>query len=194
MDTDKHRLKTELRSQIRAALKNFSPEKRRSDSEKLRAKLKEQSFFQSTATVLFFAPLPTEVNLWPLLEEGFAAGKIIALPRFDPAGQNYVACRIRNLQSEIVSGPFSIREPHQHCVEIPPREIDLILIPGIAFDLRGNRLGRGKGFYDRLLAETRGVKCGIVFDEQIAIEIPVEPHDVKMDFILTPTRCAEISG
>jgi len=70
----------------------------------------------------------------------------------------------------------------------------LILIPGIAFDLHGRRLGRGKGFYDRLLTEIRGVKCGIAFDEQIVEKIPVEPHDVRMDFILTPTRFAEITG
>lgn len=193
MNTDKHRLKTELRSEIRAKLEKFSAEKRRSDSKMLCTKLKGQSFFQSPATVLFFAPLPTEVDLWPLLEESFAAGKIIALTRFDPAGQSYVARRVRDLQSEIVSGQFSIREPRENCTAISSREIDLVLVPGVAFDLHGRRLGRGKGFYDRLLAEICGVKCGIAFDEQIAGEIPVELHDVRMDFILTPTRCAEIT-
>jgi 5-formyltetrahydrofolate cyclo-ligase len=142
---------------------------------------------------LFFAPLPAEVDLWPLLEEGFAAGKIVALPRFDSASQSYIACRVQNLRDEIISGQFSIREAHKNCVEIPSREIDLVLVPGIAFDLHGHRLGRGKGFYDRLLAEIRGVKCGAAFDEQIAEKIPVEPHDILMDFILTPTRCAEIA-
>lgn len=196
MDTDKHRLekaKAALRSEIRAKSKNLSSEKRKADSKNLCKKLKEQSFFQSAATVLFFAPLTTEVDLWPLLKESFSAEKIIALPRFDPASQSYVACRVRNLQNEIVSGQFSIREPRENCVVISSREIDLILVPGVAFDLRGRRLGRGKGFYDRLLAEIRGVKCGIAFDEQIAGEIPVEAHDVRMDFILTPTRCAEIA-
>lgn len=193
MDTDKNRLKTELRSEIRGALGKISPEKRKLDSAKLRALLEMQEFWKNAKAILFFAPLPTEVDLWPLLEDSFAAEKIIALPRFDPASQSYVACRLKDLQNEIVSGQFSIREPRENCGVIPPREIDLILVPGIAFDLRGHRLGRGKGFYDRLLAEIRGVKCGIAFDEQIAGEIPVEPHDVRMDFILTPTRCVEIT-
>jgi 5-formyltetrahydrofolate cyclo-ligase len=193
MDTDRHGLKNELRAEIRAKLENLSPQRRESDSEKLRAKLEEQSFFQSAASVLFFAPLPTEVDLWPLLEESFAAGKIVALPRFDPASQSYIACRVGSLRDEIISGQFSIREPHQNCVEIPSRGIDLVLVPGIAFDLQGRRLGRGKGFYDRLLAEIRGVKCGIAFDEQIVEKIQVEPHDIRMDFILTPTRCVEIA-
>jgi len=72
--------------------------------------------------------------------------------------------------------------------------LDLILVPGVAFDLCGCRLGRGGGFYDRLLAETHGVKCGIAFDEQITGEVPTGEHDLQMDFILTPTRCVETEG
>ena len=193
MDTDKYGSKSKLRDEIRAKLESLSPQKRKSDSEKLCAILKGQTFFQSAALVLFFAPLPIEADLWPLLEESFATGKIVALPRFNPAGQSYIACRIQNLQDEIISGQFSIREPRTNCVEIPSREIDLVLVPGIALDLQGRRLGRGKGFYDRLLAEIRGVKCGIAFDEQIVEKIPAEPHDIRMDFILTPTRCVEIA-
>jgi 5-formyltetrahydrofolate cyclo-ligase len=191
MDTDKHGSKNKLRAEIRAKLENLSPQKRKSDSEKIRAKLEEQSFFQSAASVLFFAPLPNEVDVWPLLEKSLAAGKIVALPRFDPASQSYITCRVGSLRDEIISGQFSIREPHKNCLEIPPLEIDLVLVPGIAFDLRGCRLGRGKGFYDRLLAEIRGVKCGVAFDEQLVEKIPIEPHDVRMDFILTPTRCVK---
>lgn len=194
MDTDKHGLKNKLRAEIRAKLESLSPQKRKSDSEKLRAKLEEQSFFKSAASVLFFAPLPTELDLWPLLEESFAAGKIVALPRFNPASQSYIACRIQSLQDEIISGQFSIREPHNNCVEIPSREIDLVLVPGIAFDLQGRRLGRGKGFYDRLLEKFRGLKIGIAFDEQIVGEVPKESHDIRMDFILTPTRCVKVAG
>jgi 5-formyltetrahydrofolate cyclo-ligase len=193
MDTDKHGLKNKLRSEICAKLKNLSPENRAAASAQLCAKLKEQFFFQSATSVLFFAPLPNEVDVWPLLEESLASEKIVALPRFDPASQSYVACRIQNLPGEIISGRFSIREPHQSCSEIPLDDLDLVLVPGVAFDLRGNRLGRGKGFYDRLLAKIRGVKCGVAFDEQIVEKIPVEPRDVRMDFILTPVRCAEIA-
>jgi 5-formyltetrahydrofolate cyclo-ligase len=186
--------KSDLRKQIRAALENLPPEKRAADSVQLCENLKNQFFFQSATTILFFAPLPMEVDLWPLLEESFAAEKIIALPRFDSANQNYAACRVQDLEKEIISGRFSIREPHKNCAEIPLHEVDLILVPGIAFDLHGNRLGRGKGFYDRLLQKVRGSKIGIAFDEQIAEKIPVEPHDVRMDFILTPTRCVKIEG
>lgn len=194
METGNQNAKAALRKKIRDGLKLFTKEKRKSDSKKLCAKLKGQSFFQGAASVLFFAPLPTEVDLWPLLEESFAAGKVVALPRFDPANQNYVACRVQNLAGEIVPGQFSIREPHKNCAEIPLANLDLILVPGIAFDLRGNRLGRGKGFYDRLLQKVRGLKVGIAFDGQIVEKIPAEAHDARMNFILTPTRCLKIAG
>jgi len=74
-----------------------------------------------------------------------------------------------------------IREPATGCIEIPPDDLDLVLVPGVAFDLHGNRLGRGKGFYDRLLQNFRGTKCGIAFDEQIVEKIPAEKTDVRMD-------------
>jgi 5-formyltetrahydrofolate cyclo-ligase len=184
--------KTDLRQKIRAALKNLPPEKRAADSIQLCAKLKEQFFFQSASTILFFAPLPDEIDLWPLLEESLAEKKVAALPHFDSESKNYVARRVKNLSEEIFTGNFRAREPHSTCAEIPLTKIDLIFVPGVAFDLRGNRLGRGKGFYDRLLEKFRGVKCGVGFDEQIISGIPVEAHDARLDFILTPTNCAAV--
>jgi len=70
--------------------------------------------------------------------------------------------------------------------------LDFILVPGVAFDLQGRRLGRGKGFYDQILAVVRGTVCGVAFDQQITPEIPVEPHDAVVNCILTPTRWIEL--
>jgi len=184
--------KIALRKMIRATLKSFSEEKRKLDSKTLCIKLEEQPFFQTADTVLFFAPLPEEIDLWPLLEK-FTYEKTAALPCFDDNSQFYTSRQVKD-PHEIVSGQFGIREPIGNCVQIPFDDLDLILVPGMAFDLRGNRLGRGRGFYDRLLAETRGVKCGIAFDEQIVGAVPTEEHDLKMDFILTPTRGMRTAG
>jgi 5-formyltetrahydrofolate cyclo-ligase len=191
MIADLNEQKAVLRKRIRAALQNISPAARAAASAQLCGRLKEQSFWKNAVSILFFAPLPDEADVWPLLEETVASGKIAALPHFDPADRSYAARRVQDLCSEIVTGKFGVREPSPSCVEIPLNQIDLVLVPGVAFDLRGNRLGRGRGFYDRLLAETRGVKCGIAFDEQITGEVPAGEHDLKMNFILTPTRCVE---
>ena len=131
------------------------------------------------------------MDVWPLLEETVAGGKIVALPRFDPSDQIYTAGRVQNPRTEIAIGQFGIREPKLFCSEIVLSRLDLILVPGVAFDLRGRRLGRGRGFYDRLLVVTGGVKCGIAFDEQLVEKIPAEAHDEPMDFILTPIQCVE---
>jgi 5-formyltetrahydrofolate cyclo-ligase len=194
MATDLNLQKTVLRKQIHDALEKISPAARTALSAQIRDRLKEQAVWKNAGAVLFFAPRPDELDLWPLLEEALAAGKIAALPRFNPAGKNYVACRVQNLRSEIAPGEFGIREPAARCHEIPLSRLDLILVPGVAFDWHGHRLGRGKGFYDRLLAGTRGVKCGIAFDGQMVNEVPAGPADVRMNFILTPTRGAEIAG
>jgi 5-formyltetrahydrofolate cyclo-ligase len=185
--------KSDLRRKIRAELQKISPAARTTLSAQIRDRLKEQAVWKNAGSVLFFAPLPDELDLWPLLEEALAAGKIAALPRFNPAAKNYVACRVQNLRSEIAPGEFGIREPAARCAGIPLDRLDLILVPGVAFDWHGHRLGRGKGFYDRLLAGTRGVKCGIAFDEQMVNEVPTGPSDVRMNFMMTPTRGVAIA-
>ena len=192
MTTDLNSQKIALRKQIRTLLQKISPEAREAASAQIRAQLKGQSIWKNAGSILFFAPVSDEVDVWPLLEEALNAGKAAALPRFDSADQSYVACRVQNLRSEIVTGEFGIREPAVKCAEIPFSKFDLILVPGVAFDLHGHRLGRGRGFYDRLLAEARGVKCGVAFDEQLASEVPAGMLDVQVNFILTATRCVKV--
>lgn len=179
-------LKTELRSQIRARLEKISPAVRAVESIGLCERLEAQ--LRSARTILFFAPLPDELDVWPLLEKFLSAGKICALPAFDAATQAYAAHRVNNLETDIATGKFGVREPASGCAEIPLAKLDLILVPGLAFDVSGNRLGRGQGFYDRLLKNASGIKCGVCHDFQLLEKIPAEPHDAKVDFIFTPSR------
>jgi 5-formyltetrahydrofolate cyclo-ligase len=193
MATDLNLQKAALRKQIRSALQKISPAARHALSAQIRDRLKEQAVWKNAGSVLFFATLPEEPDLWPLLQETLAGEKIAALPRFDPASNGYVACRVKHLQSEIVPGQFGIREPRANCVELPLNRLDLVLVPGVGFDLQGRRLGRGRGFYDRLLADVEGIKCGIAFDEQVLDKIPTGPRDIRLNFILTPTRWVKIA-
>ena len=94
-----------------ARCKRFPRRRAHAMSAQIRDRLKEQAIWKNAGSVLFFAPLPEELDLWPLLEEALAGGKIAALPRFHPAGNSYVACRVQNLRSDIVTGQFGIREP-----------------------------------------------------------------------------------
>ena len=130
--------------------------------------------WQTAQRVLFFAPLPEELDVWPLLSEALAGGKSVALPRFVAETKSYEACAIQDPERDLQVGHFGIREPKRACARLPSNRLDLILVPGVAFDLQGRRLGRGKGYYDRLLKDLRGRTCGVAFDQQIVAEIPVE--------------------
>jgi 5-formyltetrahydrofolate cyclo-ligase len=180
-------IKNALRTHIRAALARISPAVRAVESIDLCARLKAQ--MPSAHTILFFAPLPDELDVWPLLEESLAAGKVVALPFFDPKKNSYSARQIKNKAADIVTGKYGVREPVSSCAEIPFAGFDLVLVPGMAFDFDGNRLGRGRGFYDRMLENASGIKCGVGYDFQLMEKVPTEPHDARVNFILTPTRC-----
>jgi 5-formyltetrahydrofolate cyclo-ligase len=183
--------KSLLRQQIRARIKAMTSQQRAAASAQACALLEQQAAWKRAQLIFFYAPLPEEMNIWPLLGDCLAAGKIVALPRFDSATRRYVACQITDLAKDLNDGQFGIREPAEHCIAVPPNRLDLVLAPGVAFDRHGRRLGRGKGFYDQLLAVVRGTTCGVAFDEQIVESVPVEPHDVHLNCILTPTRWIE---
>jgi 5-formyltetrahydrofolate cyclo-ligase len=187
MNTDKHGSKAELREKIRAALEKISPAVRAVESIELCDRLEAQ--LRSARTILFFAPLPDELDIWPLLEKFLASGKTCALPFYDSTTKTYLARQVHNLAADISVGYFGIREPASTCPAIPLEKFDLVLVPGVAFDWNGNRLGRGRGFYDRLLKQVSGLKCGVGHDLQLMGKIPAEPHDARVNFIVTPTRC-----
>ncbi len=178
--------KMELRARMHAALADVSPTVRMAASIELCDRLKTQ--MPSANTILFFAPLADELDVWPLMEESIALGVTCALPFFDAEKNIYGARQIQNPATEIIAGKFGVREPSSNCVEIPFEKFNLVLVPGMAFDVQGNRLGRGRGFYDRLLVAVGGIKCGVCYDGQLFPEIPTESHDAKVDFILTPSK------
>jgi 5-formyltetrahydrofolate cyclo-ligase len=180
--------KTSLRSQVRAELKKMSTEDRTAASLQLCALLEKQEIWRKAQSILFFAPLADEPDIWQLLVDSLSNKKTVLLPRFEVEQGHYSACLITDAARDLRAGKFGVREPAESCAKIPLNRLDLILAPGIAFDLQGHRLGRGKGFYDRLLATLHGPTCGVAFDQQIVERIPVEPHDIRLNCILTPTR------
>lgn len=181
-----------LRREVQAALAGMSVRQKEKASETARALLVQQRAWQQAGSILFFAPTSYEVNIWPLLERALCENRIVTLPRFDARQACYTACRVRKLDKEIGKGKFNIREPLGSCPEVPLNRLDLILVPGVVFDLHGRRLGRGKGFYDRMLATVCGTTCGVAFEQQIVHEVPVEPHDIHLNCLLTPTRWIEL--
>jgi 5-formyltetrahydrofolate cyclo-ligase len=193
MDNDPSIAKQSLRDQVQKVLKEIPAEDRVAASARARLLLETQTLWQAARAVLFFAPMPEELDVWPLLIPALAAGKRVALPRFVAATRSYEARWILT-EKDVQTGHFGIREPSNHCERVASGQLDLILVPGVAFDLYGRRLGRGKGYYDRLLGVMRGTACGVAFEEQIVAEVPVGPRDVRLDCILTPARWVEVEA
>ena len=184
--------KAALRMEVRSALAGLTVEQKAVASEAACRKLTDQSIWQKAQSILFFAPRLDELDIWPLLGRGLAEKKAVLLPKYVAESQSYTACQVYDLVRDISPGKFNLREPAASFDKTALNWLDLILVPGVAFDLHGRRLGRGKGFYDQLLKTMRGTMCGVAFDEQIVREVPIEPHDIYLNCLLTPTRWIEL--
>jgi 5-formyltetrahydrofolate cyclo-ligase len=170
-------MKAELREQMREEAKRHSAEERAGASRQICERIRQHPLWRKAESVLLFVPTTHEPDISALMKEG----KRVSLPAFNKKLGQYEA---RELKGDLVLGRFGILEPHSACSL--SGALDLVLAPGVAFAVDGSRLGRGKGYYDRLLAELKAVKIGVCFDWQLVPDIPNDAHDVKMDHILTP--------
>lgn len=180
--------KARLRRQLKAQWKGCEAGARESASRAALDRLLSRPEWQAARTVMCYAPLPDELDLWPLAARALAEGRRLALPRFDPGADAYEAAHVGDLERDVAAGAFGIREPLAARPRIPLNQLDFVLVPGLGFTCDGRRLGRGKGCYDRLLTSIRGTACGVAMDWQVLDFIPAEPHDKHVDCILTPTR------
>lgn len=181
-------IKTAVRSDRRAWLKAVAPEFRAEASRGVCEQLRAQPAWRAAKAILFYSPLRDELDIRPLIAEVLAEGKAAALPRFLPETGSYGAALLGGDATSLAIGQFGVLEPPEDSPLLPLNQLDFILAPGVAFDLSGARLGRGRGFYDRLMAGAQATKCGIGFDEQVVPELPVEAHDILLDYVVTPTR------
>ena len=151
------------------------------DSGKVMEKIETISGFLDSDIVLLYCSIPGEVETARFIRK-WAAVKTVALPRV--VGDNL---EIREYRPDgLVAGYRGISEPSEEAPLIDASEIGFAVIPGVAFDSAGHRLGRGKGYYDRLLPSLNCLKAGVAFDHQLVAEVPVEEHDISMDMVFTP--------
>jgi 5-formyltetrahydrofolate cyclo-ligase len=178
--------KTELRRHIAAQKKQMGFQTLKVLSERVIEHLRESPVFQQAGSIGLYMPLRDEVDVSPLLLE---RDKSISIPAFDEALQGY---RMACYTPELRTGKFGIPEP-ENPQFIEQDDLDLILVPGIAFDRAGGRLGRGGGFYDRLLPLYNTTRIGIGFDFQCTESIPLEEHDCRLDLLITESGSSDFS-
>lgn len=185
---------TDAKQKIRRAAlvrrKSLTPQERDAWSSAICRQILPLEGFRNARTVMVYLADGQEPDLEQVMQAALASGVAIAAPRIDWKAKSIIPCRVRSPATDIVPGLHGLTEPAPHCSPVPPGSIDLILVPGVAFDTAGNRLGRGGGFYDRFLAlgELRALRVGVAFDFQIVPDVPAQAHDACMDLIVTPSR------
>jgi len=179
--------KDQLREQMRQQLATLSPQQVRSHSAGVWERLSQVEEFKVAKCISAYVSKGNEIETHGLIRQLLAMRRHVCVPASD--GPRYLLAELRDFDSELVEGKYGILEPRS---VIPPAVTpEAWVIPGLAFDLRGNRLGRGMGFFDALLREARGVKIALAHDFQILNEVPAESHDAGVDFIVTETRVVE---
>jgi len=179
-------LKSALREDLRRQLRGLEAELREEWSLRIRERCLELPEWSDCRVLGLYYPGADEPDIWPLAERAWSAGKYVVLPAYDEVSATYQWCRIDSSE-DLVPGRFGIPEPRSRCDRMDAVRLDLAFVPGLGFSPDGGRLGRGRGFYDRLLEFFRGRSYGVAFDFQMLPQIPREGHDVELTGVITPS-------
>lgn len=159
-----------------------------SAAEEVFSRLEQTAAFMMADRILMYHSLPDELSTHRFLDK-WQSRKRFYLPRVNGVNLEILPYE----QTRLELGSFHIEEPIGDNT-VDADEIELIVVPAVAFDRKGNRLGRGKGFYDRLLGATKATKIGVGYEFQLLDELPAEPHDVPMDMVITQNTVLVIKG
>lgn len=185
--------KKQLRQEMRLKRSTLTESSRIKSSHKIISRLIENPIYQNSKTIMAYSSMPEEIQLKELFDDAFANDKSLSIPLIISKGTMRPV--FLPTVEDLVEGDFGIltvRKDKRQFVEFD--EIDCIIVPGVAFDRNGNRLGLGGGYYDRFLNQVeRAKRIALAFDFQIVDEVPNEPHDEKVDLIITETETETIN-
>jgi 5-formyltetrahydrofolate cyclo-ligase len=180
--------KRALRAEVLAARMRLPPSEREAASLAVAERVASLPAFAAARTLALYPAMGAEVDTAEIARRAQAAGKRLAWPRLEPGALalSFAAC----LPGELVPGPAGTRQPPPGAPAVPLAEIDCVLVPGVAFDPGGLRLGRGRGHYDATLAALprRAARVGLAFEVQLVAEVPREAHDAPLDAVVTERR------
>ena len=182
MDTTIIDLKQRLRQQCKTLRKELGWETRQQASQAICDRLVAWELFQTSDFILTYMPMRTEVDLRSLL--GTFPGKHWLLPRIIPEEDHHMVFHPYD-PDHLIQHPFGMAEPAPYLPEISSKEIELVLVPGLAFDRSGWRLGYGGGYFDRFLMEFSGASTGVVFQALLLDSLPHNEYDIPMKWLVT---------
>lgn len=180
--------KNEIRRKVKTLRVMLSEMEKKNAAEEVFSRLEKTAAFLLADRILMYHSLPDELSTHAFLSK-WSGKKHFYLPRVNGVNLEILPYD----ESRLELGSFHIEEPTGNEI-VDPSEIELIVVPAVAYDRKGNRLGRGKGFYDRLLKTTRATKIGVGYTFQLVDEVPVEPHDQGVDIVITQSSTIVIKN
>ena len=182
--------KRALRAQVLTQRDNMPLEMRSEAGRAIVTALAARADFDAATTLLLTLPFGSEWDTRPLVALALARNKTVAVPRVNEATHGLELAVVSDLERDTATGYRGIPEPHAHCAPLAREAIDWVLVPGVAFDFAGQRLGYGGGYYDRLLS---GLPASVpriagAFEVQVVDHVPSAAHDLAVDVIVTETR------
>lgn len=180
--------KQKLRERFLESLKNQNEQDRLIKSRLIQKKLFSRPEFQAATVILFYASFDGEVETFQMIKQATQLNKKIALPMITRGSRNFIPTLIKEIDS-LNEGPYGIKQPVGSTEQtVDAADLDLVVVPGLAFDMLRNRLGRGAGYYDRFLAglPEDTPSLGLAFDFQIVDRLPhLEAHDMTLTDVLS---------
>ena len=182
----RHRAKQALRMQLRAVRSALPESACHSRSSEIATRVLTLPELVNARTVLAFASIRNEVRTREIMNAAWADGKRVALPR---VVGDVLALHIVEADTVMIEGAFSVPEPDAAAPQLEPSEVDFALVPALAVDPRGFRIGYGGGYYDKLLPLLdRACSCAVAYDFQLVPEVPELPFDATVDLVVTDAR------
>ena len=183
--------KQEIRNEISTFFNSLSSDVFEANTHIIENRLFEFANFLESKIVMLYVNATNEVATENVIKRAYEFNKIVVLPAFDTAKSTMKLMKVDNPDKDLISGPRGILEPNPaNCKPVPLDSIDIAIIPGIAMDEKGGRIGSGDGYYDRIIPDlpmtTR--KVGLVFEGQLIPQVPMESHDKHVDIIITEKR------
>ena len=184
-------MKKEFRKKVINLRKEKDKDFIKHNSDIITDKLLNLDCIKNAKNIMLYLDFNNEVSTYSLIKKLLNLGKIVSSPITLKEERKLIPSQITDLKNGIQYGAYNIREPKPECSPaINIKDLDVIIVPAVAYDKNCYRLGYGGGFYDRFLENLRkdAVTIGIAFDLQIFDEVPKEPHDAQLDYIVTESR------
>ena len=180
--------KSAVRRVVLEQLRNQPEEERRQKSNIIMNRLVQMAEFKKSRVIMFYVSLLEEVDTLSLLKTVLQEGRSVIVPFVDTKNKTLLSVPIKNPETDLTPGSYGILEPKKNLVNhFDVNQLDLVLVPGIAFDRKGRRLGRGKGYYDRFLKSLsrRTQTIGLAFNFQMLETIPTDERDIAVNQVIT---------